>query len=430
MAQYKAAVVGLGKIGLPLSVYMARNGIEVTGCDISLKVVDAVNAGRSPIEAEEGLEEGLAGVVASGRFRATTDTTAAVAESDVALVIVPVLVDDEHNIDYGSIDAATEAIATGLKPGTLVIYETTLPVGTTRTRLVPALEKGSGLTVVEDFCVAFSPERVYSGRIFRDLARYPKVVGGITSECTRRALEFYRAALSGADLLPVENIETAEMVKLMETTYRDVNIALANLFARFAASRGVKIDEAIAAANSQPFSHIHKPGIAVGGHCIPVYPYFLINQDEGGKLSLLREARRLNDAMPEWALGQVSKLLGGFDGKRVLVLGLAFRENVKEAGHSGTVRLIELLKSEGATVLVDDPHYTPEEIAAYNATPDDVEKVTACDAVVLQAYHDEYRSLDWGRLAAVGCKFVLDGRNALERSVIEGSGMKYVGIGR
>lgn len=197
MSKFKAAVVGLGKIGLPLSVYMAGNGVEVVGCDISRKIVDAVNAGRTPIEAEEGLGERLAEVVGAGRLRATTDTTAAVAECNVVLVIVPVLVSDDHKIDYSSIDAATEAIAAGLKPGTLVIYETTLPVGTTRERLVPALEKGSGLKAGGDFYVAFSPERVYSGRIFRDLARYPKVVGGVTDESTKQALDFYHVALGG-----------------------------------------------------------------------------------------------------------------------------------------------------------------------------------------------------------------------------------------
>jgi nucleotide sugar dehydrogenase len=430
LAQFKAAVIGLGKIGLPLSVYFAGNGIEVIGCDISPKVVDAVNRGRSPIEEEDGLAERLVEVVEAGRLRATTDTTAAVAECNVVLVIVPVVVGDDYKIDYGSIDAATEAIAAGLKPGTLVIYETTLPVGTTRERLVPALERGASLRIGQDFYVAFSPERVYSGRIFRDLARYPKVVGGVTPECTERAMEFYRVALGGADLLTMENADAAEMVKLMETTYRDVNIALANLFARFAASRGVKVDEAIAAANSQPFSHIHRPGIAVGGHCIPVYPYFLISQEEGGELAFLREARRLNDSMPEWALGPVARSLGGLEGKRVLVLGLAYRENVKETWHSGAVRLIELLSEAGAEPLVDDLHYSREEIAAFGAIPVDAGSVAKCDCVILQAYHDEYRLLDWARLAAAGCRVVLDGRNMLERGVIEAAGMEYIGVGR
>ena len=428
--QYRVAVVGLGKIGLPLAAQFASVGLRVTGCDISQEVVDSVNAGKTHIKEEAGLEERVADAAREGRLSATTDTTGAVQRCNVVVIIVPLMVDGERNIDYGSIDAATASVAAGLQRGTLVIYETTLPVGTTRARFGPALEKGSGLRVGSDFNLAFSPERVYSGRIFRDLQQYAKVIGGVTPACTEAAERFYSVGLGGAPVLPVRNADTAELVKLVETTYRDVNIALANSFARFAADRDLPIDEAIGAANTQPFSHIHRPGIAVGGHCIPVYPYFLLEGERAGELGLLREARSINDGMAGWALDRLDEALGGLGGKRVLVLGVAYRENVKESAFSGGPRLVRGLQARGAVPLLHDPLYTREELARWGAELVSLDDLPPLDAVIMQAYHDEYRSLDWGKLRVAGCQVVLDGRNALERRDVQEAGMRYVGVGR
>jgi nucleotide sugar dehydrogenase len=415
---------------LPLAAQFAGAGIEVVGCDISPEAVAGVNAGTSHIKEEPGLEERVAAAVRAGYLSATTDTTAATRTCNVVVVIVPLMVDTERNIDYRAIDAATSSVAAGLQPGTLVIYETTLPVGTTRTRLGGALEKQSRLTVGRDFNLAFSPERVYSGRIFRDLQQYPKIVGGVTAGCGEAAERFYRAALGGATVLPVRDADTAELVKLLETTYRDVNIALANAFARFAGARGLPVDEAIFAANTQPYSHIHRPGIAVGGHCIPVYPYFLLEGEHSGELSLLREARAVNDGMVGWALDKLSEELGGLEGKRILVLGLAYRENVKESAFSGAPRLVDELRERGATPFLNDPLYTGEELERWGAETAALDQLPALDAVILQAYHDDYRTLDWSKVAARGCRVVLDGRNVLERRDIEAAGMVYLGMGR
>ncbi len=430
MAQYKVSVVGLGKIGLPLAAQFAHSGLQVVGCDISPEVVAAINAGHAHIKDEPELAERVSAAVANGSLTATTNTTEAIRQSNVVVIIVPLLVDQEHNIDYTNVDAATEAVAAGLQRGTLVIYETTLPVGTTRSRFGQALTQHSGLELGRDFSLAFSPERVYSGRIFHDLQQYPKIIGGVTPQCAAEAMAFYQAAIPGAALLPVHNSDTAEMVKLAETTYRDVNIALANEFARLAAAYSLPVDEVISAANTQPYSHIHRPGVAVGGHCIPVYPYFLIKQSQGEKLSLLTEARQINDGMAGWALDKLDETLAGLQGRRVLVLGLAYRENVKETAFSGAVRIINMLKKRGATSLVNDPLYTAQEITHHGADPVTLTDLPQIDALILQAYHQEYKSLDWSQIAAVGCKAVLDGRNSLDRETIEGAGMQYLGIGR
>ncbi|HUS17487.1 MAG TPA: nucleotide sugar dehydrogenase [Chloroflexia bacterium] len=433
-APLTVSVVGLGKIGLPLAAQFAGRGARVIGCDINPAVVAAVNAGSCPILEEPGRPERVAALVAAGPLTATTDTAAAVAASGVVVIIVPLMVDEARALDYRAIDAATRDVARGLQPGTLVLYETTLPVGTTRDRLGLMLESGSGLRMERDFALAFSPERVYSGRIFQDLAAYPKIVGGIDPASTARAVAFYEAVLEpGTPIHAVRDAETAELVKLLETTYRDVNIALAGEFARFATGRGLPVDEAIAAANTQPYSHIHRPGIGVGGHCIPVYPYFLIQDDAAGDLSLPRAARTANDAMAPWALERLSLALGGLAGHTVLVLGYSYRENVKEPAFSTAKLLIPQLRDAGAQPLLCDPLFTPDELAEAGVTVVELGDWPPVGAVIVQAYHQAFGELPWTAMAAGGCHAVLDGRNALgphEQAAIAAAGMAYLGIGR
>ena len=275
----KITVVAMGKIGLPLAVQFARKGHTVIGADVNETTVAQVNDGIEPFPGEAHLSQYLAEVVQAGSLTATTDTTSAVAQSEAVVVVVPLFVDAEGVPDFGWMDAATKAIGQGLKAGTLVSYETTLPVGTTRTRFAPMLEEISGLKAGVDFHLVFSPERVFTGRVFADLRKYPKLVGGIDQASGARGVKFYEDVLDfddRPDLAQANGVwdlgssEASELAKLAETTYRDVNIALANQFALFSETHGIDVQKVIDASNSQPFSHIHRPGIAVGGHCIPI----------------------------------------------------------------------------------------------------------------------------------------------------------------
>ena len=422
------AVVGLGKIGLPLAAQFARNGLRVVGCDVIPGVVDTINSGHSHIHEEPGLEEAVASAVQAGTLRATLDTAAAVAESDAVVVIVPLLIGADHSMEFHNLDSATRAVAGGLRPGTTVIFETTLPVGTTRQRLVPMLEKNSGLRAGPDFHVAFSPERVYAGRVFDDLREYPKIVGGIDAASTDRAVAFYRTALD-AEVWPVENSETAEFAKLAETTYRDVNIALANQLALYGASRDVNVAEAFRASNSQPFSHIHRPGIGVGGHCIPVYPHFLLGDAGLDELSIVRIGRQTNDHMAEACVDQLKDALGGLESRTVLVLGAAYREDVKELAFSTAILIVDLLRRSGAKVLINDPLYAPEELAALEAdfVELDSDSALSAEAVIVQAWHHEYGSVDWRRFKHL--RVVLDGRGAVDAASVQAAGAIYIAVG-
>jgi len=423
------AVVGLGKIGLPLAAQYAGKGMRVIGCDVDQAVVDAVNQGQAHVREEPGLEEAVASAVRAGRLSASADTRSAVGEADVVVVIVPLIVAAADAIDYSNVDAATRAVGRSLRRGALVVYETTLPVGTTRHRLAPMLEEESGLAAGTGFHLAFSPERVYAGRIFEDLRRYPKIVGGVDEASTAAAVDFYRSALD-AEVWAVANTETAEFAKLAETTYRDVNIALANQLALYAASREVDVAEAFKAANSQPFSHLHRPSLGVGGHCIPVYPRFLLGDATNGELSLVREGRQTNDRMAEVGIGRLERLLGGLEGKHVLVLGASYREDVKELAFSTVFPIVELLHRGGAQVTVVDPLFEPVELRGLKAEVARDAGVVAgkhVDAVVVQAWHSEFRDLDWSRFE--GLKVVLDGRGSLDADTVRRAGATYVAIG-
>ena len=340
---------------------------------------------------------------------------------------MPVVVDAARQIDFGQIDAATREIARGLQPGTLVLYETTLPVGTTRDRLGAMLAEGTGLVLDDGFYLGFSPERVLVGRVFLDLRRYPKIVGGTSEESGRRALAFYQAVLDeGTDVRAVANAETAEMTKLAETTYRDVNIALANEYARYADRHGIDVLEVIEAANSQPYSHIHWPGVGVGGHCIPVYPHFLFNADPDLRLPPL--ARAINEEMGAWAVALATERVGSLQGVPVLVLGVAYRADVREDAFSSAFRLRDELKASGARVYGHDPFFPGEHLESMGFEPYDLASPAQARVAILQAGHAAYRDFDPGKIP--GLELFVDGRNALDRATFDRAGIAYVGIGR
>lgn len=427
----KIAVIALGKIGLPLAVQFAAKGHEVVGVDVNAELVDLVNRAVEPFPGEAGLQDKLSELVPAGALRATTDYADAVPGADAVVLVVPLFVDDDARPDFAWMDAATEELARHLTAGTLVSYETTLPVGTTRDRWKPMLEKGSGLVEGVEFHLVFSPERVLTGRVFADLRKYPKLIGGLSAAGAARATEFYQAVLDFDDrpdlarpngVWDLGSAEASELAKLAETTYRDVNIGLANQFARFAATAGIDVYQVIEASNSQPYSHIHQPGIAVGGHCIPVYPrLYLWNDPEA---SVVRAAREANAGMPDYTVGLLEGAHGELTGQRVVVLGAAYRGGVKETAFSGVFATVRALRERQATALVHDPMYTDEELRALGFEPYHLgDKI---DAAVVQADHAEYAGLGPDDLPGVAT--IVDGRRI--SSADRWPGVTYRAIGK
>lgn len=427
----KITVVAMGKIGLPLAVQFASRGHHVVGTDVNQQTIDLINQGIEPFPGEAHLQNKLEAVVRSGRLVATNDTTGSVADSEAVVVVVPLFVDAEGTPDFAWMDAATVSIGKGLKPGTLVSYETTLPVGTTRNRFAKMLEQESGLVAGVDFHLAFSPERVFTGRVFEDLRKYPKLVGGINEASGNAAKTFYEQVLDfdeRFDLAKPNGVwdlgssEASELAKLAETTYRDVNIGLANQFARFAADNGIDVYSVIDACNSQPFSHIHQPGIAVGGHCIPIYPRMYLWNDPSA--TVVRAAREANVQMPSYAVDVLEKRHGPLSGQKVVVLGAAYRGGVKETAFSGVFATVDALKAKGAEVLVHDPMYTDAELAGYGFTPYNFGQTA--DAAIVQANHAAYADIVSADLP--GVRTVVDGRKMLKPGQLSQADVVVLGV--
>lgn len=420
----RIAVVALGKIGLPLAVQFASKGHEVIGVDVNPHTVELVNEGKEPFPGEAHLAEKLAELVPAGRLRATTDYAEAIPGVDAVVVVVPLFVNDETwQPDFGWMDEATKSLAAHLTPGTIVSYETTLPVGTLRGHFKPMIEQISGLEEGRDFTLIFSPERVLTGRVFADLRRYPKLVGGLSEDGTRRGIALYQQLLDFdvREDLPKPNgvwdmgsAEAAEMAKLAETTYRDVNIGLANQFAVYADKIGVDVQRVIDACNSQPYSHIHRPGIAVGGHCIPVYPRLYLSTDPDA--SVVRTARSFNATMPQYVVDRAKEILGDLTGLRVVVLGASYRGKVKETAFSGVFPTVDALRAAGAQVLVQDPMYTDEELEGFGWQPYHLGENV--DVAIVQADHPEYSKLTPADLP--GVRLLLDGRRVTNPALFVG----------
>ncbi|TGD95712.1 nucleotide sugar dehydrogenase [Methylobacterium nonmethylotrophicum] len=424
----RVVVVGAGKMGLPLACQFAHRGAGVTVCDVRRDVVDLINAGRCPVD-EPGVPELLARAVAQGRLAASQDTTAAAAQADVVVVIVPVLLTPDNDADTAIIESVTRQVAAGLRPGTLVAYETTLPVGTTR-RLAAMLE-ASGLRAGADFDVVFSPERVKSGSVIDHLVRNAKVVGGITPASAERGAAFYGAYL-GAPVMNVGSAEAAEMVKLAGMVYRDATIAISNEIARYAESVEIDLHALLPAINTDGEAALLSPGIGVGGHCAPVYPYFMIRDAarRGIETAMTTLARATNDGQAAWAIDRLERAWRPLRDQEALILGLGFRPQVKEHVCSSAFLIAAEVRRRGGAVLLNDPLYADAEVRRHGFAPLPLDAPHLPPVVVLSTAHRAYRDLDFGDLAARGVQAVLDGRALWSPQAVRAAGLLYLGVGR
>lgn len=423
----KITVVGGGRMGLPLACVFAKHGAFVTVSDINPALVAAIQAGISPYE-EPSLAELMADLHEAGRLSATTDTARTAAESEAIVVIVPAHLTPAREIDFGILQAASAEIGKGLRPGALVVYETTVAVGGTRRCLIPVLETHSGLKAGEDFDVAYSPERVKANLVLERLETTPKVVGGYNAAARERVVALYSQYL-GAPVDDVGTIEAAEMTKLLGMLYRDVNIALANELAAFCEVAGVDFDRVRRAANTDGEANLLLPGIGVGGHCVPVYPYFLTRESRrlGITQRLSEAAREINDGQPARELQRVAAHWKPLSGQVAHILGLGFRPGVKVDTFSPAYALRDELRQRGARVTMEDPYYTDAELRQAGFEPGTVE---AARVVVLGTAHEDFAHPDFAAWRKAGVEVVLDGRNFWNQDEAEAAGLLYFGIGR
>ena len=420
-------VVGGGRMGLPLACMFGKHGANVTVGDVNPALVRDIAAGRCPYE-EPGLAELMGQLHRQGRLDATVDVAQAASACEAVVVIVPAHLTSEREIDYAHLRAASAQVGRGLQRGAIVVYETTVSVGGTRRQLIPILEAESGLTAGRDFHVGYSPERVKANLVLERLETTPKVVGGLDAISLAKTAALYREFL-GAPIDEAGSLEAAEITKLLGMLYRDVNIALANELAAYCELSGVDFDRVRAAVNRDGEANVLLPGIGVGGHCTPVYPYFLTRESRrlGVTQRISEAAREINDQQPQRQLARLATRWRPLRGCRVRLLGLGFRPGVKVDTFSPAYALRDELQRQGAMVSMSDPHYSDDELRAAGFEPavDD-----AAQAIVLNTAHREFASPDFAAWRAQGIEAVLDGRNFWRQADAESAGLLYLGVGR
>ncbi|HBI63241.1 MAG TPA: UDP-N-acetyl-D-glucosamine dehydrogenase [Lachnospiraceae bacterium] len=351
-------VVGLGYVGLPLAVEKAKAGFRTIGFDIQPEKVDMVNQGKNYIG--DVVDSDLTVLVQSGMLRATNQFDF-IEGVDFIAICVPTPLDAHQQPDTGYVKSSAESIAACLTKGTIIVLESTTYPGTTRELVMPILEKGSGLECGKDFYLAFSPERVDPGNLFYKTKNTPKVVGGIDMDATEIAAAMYRAVLDG-EVSEVSSPEVAEMEKILENTYRNVNIALVNELAMLCQKMGINVWEVIDAAKTKPYGfQAFYPGPGLGGHCIPLDPYYLSwkAREYGFHTSMIESSMMINDRMPEYCVSRASQILNQFQkplkGSKILVLGIAYKQDVTDYRESPAIRVINELRKNEAIVDYFDP---------------------------------------------------------------------------
>jgi UDP-N-acetyl-D-glucosamine dehydrogenase len=407
-------IVGLGYVGLPLAVELSRAGYRVLGFDVNPDVVEGLNQGRSHVK--DITDEQLQKAMECGRFTATTDM-ARLSEPDAISICVPTPLSKFKDPDVSYIVSATEAVKKRLRRGQAIVLESTTDPGTTREIMLPALQS-TGLKVGQDFFLAFSPERVDPGNATYRTRNTPKVVGGITDDCRKVAVALYQPAID--TLVQVSTTEAAELVKLLENTFRSVNIGLVNEMAIVCDKLGVNVWEVIEAAATKPFGFMKfLPGPGLGGHCIPIDPHYLAWKMRGlnYKTRFIDLAGELNTEMPMFWVRKLAEALNGqgkaVRGASVLVLGVAYKRDIDDIRESPALDIIRLLEGQGARVTYSDPHVPRfredgQEFRSVKLTP---ELVAAVDCVMIVTDHT---AVDY-RMIKQQAKLVVDTRNALPR---------------
>lgn len=427
---FTIVLFGLGHIGLPTACLFAKNGFNIVGVDINHDSIIKINSGVSPI-VEPGLNELLKKVIHNGKLKATLDGVQSTKDSKIMIVVVPTPVDENKCSDLSAVISACETISQGLNKGDLVVIESTVPPGTCENIVIPILEK-SGLKASQDFGVAYTPERALPNNTLYEMTHNARVIGGIDEESAKKAANLYQKITAG-EVIIVNNLVTAEMVKLMENTYRDTNIALANELAMVCESLDIDAIDAIKAANFHPRVNIHTPGPGVGGHCLSIDPYFIVEiaEQNGKPAKLIQMARDINNYMPHHVVKsveeEITKLGKSFSGSKIAVLGVAYKGNVADTRESPSLTIINELVNKGAAVFAHDPHVPDEIIISAGAQLIDMQDALCCDCVVLMTDHDVYKEISPKMIKS---PIFICTRPILNPEDFKNNGVLFRGIGR
>jgi UDP-N-acetyl-D-glucosamine dehydrogenase len=420
----KVTIIGLGYVGLPLAILLAKNNYNTYGYDISEKIVKKTNKGISHIQ-DKYLQSELSNL--KNKIIATTDPKEALNDTETIVVCVPTPIDKNHLPDLTALKSASTTISKHLKKGTLVIIESTIAPGTCEEIVKPILEK-SNLKIDKDFFLAHCPERIDPGNTKFLLEDLPRVIGGSSQKAIELAHTFYSSIIK-ADIMRVSSLKAAEAIKIVENSFRDINIAFVNELAKSFDKLDIDVTEVIKGASTKPFAFMpHFPGVGVGGHCISVDPYYLIDKasSHGFNHEFMRLARKINNSMPSYtiertmhALQKINKTLNE---TTITVLGVAYKKNVDDPRESPALKLIEKLKQLKCNFKIYDP-YLPN-----SSTVKSLDAALENECIILCTDHDEFLKIKPSQLKTV--KVFIDGRNCMDKKMFKSLEIEYLGIGR
>ncbi|MGI6481767.1 MAG: nucleotide sugar dehydrogenase [Methanobacterium sp.] len=428
----KICIVGLGYVGLPTAIFFAENDFDVIGVGIDPKKLDMINQGISPL-GELGLDERLEKVVKKGKLVATLDLPEATRQSDIILLIVPTPVTKSKDPDLSHVMDAGKKVSRGLEKGKLVVLESTVYPGVTEEVLQPILEE-SGLKAGEDFGLAYCPERYNPGDDAHSIEKVARVVGGITPEWAEITRKLYQFIIE-EDIKVLRNIKTSEAAKVIENTQRDLNIALVNELAMIFEKIGIDVMEVIEGASTKWNFNVYYPGGGVGGHCLPVDPYYLVKKAKelGYHSKVIAAGRTINDHMPQHVFGLLADSLNDNEksvkNSKIVVLGLSYKENVGDDRESPSEELINELKHYQAQVTIVDPYI--EETQVYGTLESDLyQALEDADAMVLMTAHQEFRDLDFQKAKKLmKIPIIVDARRIYDPEKLREMGFIYSGVG-
>ena len=424
----RITIVGLGYVGLPLACLCAEKGFKVFGLDIDKNKADLINKNQSPID-DEYIINKLKNL--QNKIHATANVNECIPVSDVVIVCVPTPIDRNNSPDLTALMESISTISKHIKQNNLLIIESTIYPGTIEEVIVPILKKQRFDAYKNDVFIAHCPERIDPGNKKWTIENLPRVIGGVTKEATKKAAEFYRSIIE-AEIVELSSVKSAEATKIMENTFRDVNIAFVNEMAKSFDKAGIDITEVIKGASTKPFAFMpHYPGAGVGGHCIPIDPYYLIEKAKqiGFNHQFLSLAREINNSMPTYTVklleNELKKLKKSIKGAKVGVLGLAYKANVDDTRESPAFEVINILKTKGAEVFIFDPH------AKKGSNVNDLDELLQkSDYIILVTDHYEFKNMDLNKLKKYKILVIIDGRNCLDKEKIKQMGILYHGIGR
>ena len=417
------SIIGLGYVGLPVACLCAEKGLNVYGVDNDKNKISLIKKGICPIK-DENLESEFKKV--KDKIKATADIEEAVSQSGIIIICVPTPIDQNHMPDLTALKSAATSVSESMKENTLVIVESTIFPGTTEEVVLPILKISN-----VNFYLAHCPERLDPGNKNFTIENIPRIVGGINKESSMKAYEFYSKIIN-ASIIELKSVKAAEATKIMENTFRDINIAFVNEMAKSFDKAGIDILEVIESAKGKPFAFLpHYPGIGVGGHCIPVDPYYLIEKAKqiGFNHEFLTLARKINESMPDYVIelleSQLKKLNKRIENAKIGILGLAYKANVDDIRESPSLKVIEILKNKKAELYIYDPY-----IKDKSNVKDLNELLNKADYLILATDHNEFKNIDLSKLKENDIKIIIDGKNYLDKEKIKSLGIHYHGIGR